>query len=105
CYSRETSMRLRATALFVTLFLALGGTAAGAEPRLDAHGDPLPEGALFRLGTVRFRHAGGITCSALSPDGKFLATASGTSIVIRDVETGRPVQSFRVCVEPPVFHP
>jgi WD40 repeat protein len=98
-------MRLRATNWFLTLSLALGGTAAGAEPRLDAHGDPLPDGALFRLGTVRFRHAGGISRSALSPDGKLLATASSTRVVIWDVETGRPVQSFRVCVEPPVFHP
>ena len=43
-----------------------------AQPRLDAHGDPLPDGALVRFGTVRYR-IGTVGPYALSPDGTTLA--------------------------------
>ncbi len=65
-------------------------------PRLDALGDPLPEGALARIGTVRFQHPGGINDVALSPDGKTLATHGARMIWVWDTATGKPKHSFPI---------
>jgi len=53
------------------------------QPRVDALGDPLPEGAIARVGTTRMRHFSfpdrlcfGLGCMAWSPDGKMIATTS-----------------------------
>jgi RNA polymerase sigma factor (sigma-70 family) len=58
-------------------------------PRTDPHGDPLPPGAVARLGTVRFRHEGWIGWFALSPDGRTLAATAGKSAAFWDISTGR----------------
>src|SRR4051812_26405761 len=56
----------------------------------DLHGDPLPHGAVSRLGSLRLRHAGTVCALAFTPDGKTLASA-GADLVIRlwDPATGR----------------
>ncbi len=68
----------------------------GARPRVDVHGDPLPEGAVARLGTVRFRMSGLVYACAWSPDGKTLAASSvDKSIAFFDAATGRRLRQFQ----------
>ncbi len=54
----------------------------------NALGDPLPAGALLRLGTLRFRSPSGVTDIALSPDNKTLVTVGG-QVIAWNTETGR----------------
>jgi WD40 repeat protein len=63
-----------------TLLLAAPPLLA-AEPRLDLDGDPLPTGALVRLGTTRFRAEGRIAALAFSPDGRLLAASDAEGYV------------------------
>lgn len=59
--------------------------------RVDLYGDPLPAGARFRFGSVRMRHLPAIRGSALSPNGKLLATTSGPYVLLWDLATGKIV--------------
>lgn len=91
---------MRMLCFIFALLLAAGGLTnsmvAGAPPEAnDAHGDPLPPGALARLGTVRFRHGKGIEAIAYSPDGKTIASAgTGGSLVLHDATTGKRLRTF-----------
>ena len=72
------------------------------QPRLDLHGNPLPEGALARLGTVRMHHGGPVRSLLYSPDGKTVISgsdmydSSGSTQTIRcwDVNSGKEVRQF-----------
>jgi RNA polymerase sigma factor (sigma-70 family) len=60
--------------------------------RMDRYGDPLPEGASARLGTVRFRTGGSIYGCATSPDGRVIAAATvGGRLVLFDASSGVPL--------------
>src|SRR5215469_1399520 len=62
----------------------------------DAHGDPLPAGALARLGTVRFRTGGRILSAAYSPNGRILAAGCGDDHVhLWDTETGKEILQIK----------
>jgi WD40 repeat protein len=98
-YLRQTSDRMVLLALL--LAVAGAGLVAHARPpteadkvpaRVDVAGDPLPDDALARLGTLRFRHGGRIETLAFTPDGKQIVSHErGGQIRNWDVATGREV--------------
>ena len=65
-------------------------------PRLDLYGDPLPDRAIARLGSLKLRHLGQVLCVAYSPDGKVIATG-GEDRCIRlwDAETKKSMRELR----------
>src|SRR5262245_27744575 len=75
--------------------------AAGKDGRrsstvVDADNVPLPDGAVARLGSARFRYsAGTIGPIVFSPDGKVLAVAS-RSVLLFDVATGRLLHDLQL---------
>jgi WD40 repeat protein len=84
------SFRLALLAGLILATTTLGRPAPPAIPaaRLDAHGDALPEGALARFGTARFRVGGYWSTPTLSPDGKQVAVAH-EGIQLLDTTTGK----------------
>jgi RNA polymerase sigma factor (sigma-70 family) len=62
---------------------------------VDQFGDPLPPGALARIGTVRFRHGEPVLSVAFTHDRKILASAGhDSSIRIWDAESGKELRRF-----------
>ncbi len=87
--------------LFLASVLAgmviLAPTRAADPPRTDVHGDPLPDGVIARLGTVRWRAGSAITLTAFLPDGKSLLTVNQDSIAqVWDRDTGKELSHFDV---------
>jgi WD40 repeat protein len=90
----EFVMRLNVHSLnAVALLLSLVGSPCPADEkvaRTDSNGDPLPAGAIARLGTCRLDHAGRVFTLAYSQDGKWLASAGADGIIrLWDAATGK----------------
>jgi RNA polymerase sigma factor (sigma-70 family) len=67
-----------------------GGPAAPSPEgaRTDRHGDPLPAGAVARLGTIRFRQHGGPSWLTFLPGDRTLATPFVRGVSFWDAATG-----------------
>jgi WD40 repeat protein len=64
----------------------------------DRYGDPLPEGAIERLGTLRFRQGGGVVSGLfITPDGKTLISnsfAGDRTVCAWELATGKLLRQF-----------
>jgi WD40 repeat protein len=74
-------------------------------PSKDHYGDPLPEGAVARLGSIRFHHEGGLIAAAFSPDRQMLVVAgfknahikqAGLSVRFWDTATGKELSRLTI---------
>jgi WD40 repeat protein len=61
-------------------------------PRSDLFGDLLPDGALRRLGTSRYRLDWDTSDAVLSPDGKVVAVKTWGPVSLLDTETGQVIR-------------
>jgi WD40 repeat protein len=86
---------------FILQVAVLISTAVPVSPqetvgRTDRYGDPLPPGAIARLGTTRLRHTSSwrLVDAAFSPDGKMLASMGGDGrLRVWDTSNGKELQS------------
>src|SRR5262245_4681544 len=67
-------------------------TAAPAQPAADLHGDPLPAGAVARLGSTRWRHGGPATAVAFVDAKTLITSGSDGSLRVWEVPSGRQVR-------------
>lgn len=100
------AMNIAAVASFLTLcgvakaqplptFPHAPSSSAGDELRVDAVGDTLPDYALARLGTNRFRHPGHISDIALSHDESFVITVgTGNTVNFWSLPGGELLRTF-----------
>ena len=66
-----------------------------AQEKADQNGDPLPAGALARMGTLRWRHGDTVSFVAYASEGKAVLTAANDgSIRLWDRDTGKEIRRF-----------
>jgi WD40 repeat protein len=69
--------------------------AADARQHVDDDGDPIPAGALLRIGTTRFRPGGNVTALAFRAGGKELVSVNNTTgIQVWDPDGGRLLRQY-----------
>ena len=91
---------MQRTAFTSAIMLILAAMSATAQeikpaPRLDRLGEPLPAGALVRMGTLRFRSDHPVRHLEFSKDGKtLLGDVSSTGSRLWDVKSGKSAAQF-----------
>src|SRR5438552_3262260 len=84
--------------MFIAIAACLLASSALAQTGLrhDAYGDPLPPGAVLRLGTTRLQTRGGF---AWTPDGKSLITMKSGTVFFWDMDDGHCHQTLSVPID------
>jgi len=91
------STRFRSSLACLVLTLAAAPGLAADAARTDVHGDPLPDGAVARAGTVRWRAGAPIALSAFLADGKSVLTVAQDHVAqVWDAATGQELRRFDV---------
>ena len=89
--------------LLVVAIILLPEWTASAEPgsgiaraaHVDAYGDPLPRGAMLRIGTGRLHHGDFVTHVGFSPDGKTVVSSSWDGTLRSwEVTSGKEIHCF-----------
>jgi RNA polymerase sigma factor (sigma-70 family) len=65
-----------------------------AEAGRDHQGDPLPDEALARLGTLRFRHGGHIRSLGFSANGRQVVANGSDGVRVWEAATGKQIRRF-----------
>lgn len=82
--------------LFLLVFvLTAGFQDPQAAKRADLAGDALPDGAVCRLGTRRWRTPGRVWSLAFPKDNRTLLVGAGTSLLLWDVEKNQRIRAFQ----------
>jgi WD40 repeat protein len=87
--------RLLTLGALLALALVVPGLTHGQPaPGKDQDGDPLPEGALARAGSLRWRHGGPASFVSFLPDGKHVLTVVDQTVRIWEYPSGKLARSF-----------
>jgi hypothetical protein len=82
--------------LLAVLLLIVASGGGPAAPPKDAQGDPLPAGAVARLGSNRFRTSGGVQSLAFGPKDRTLLAHARDTVLVWDRKTGKELRRFAV---------
>lgn len=66
----------------------------------DLHGDPLPDGALARIGSTRLRQCDRVQAMQYSPDGKLLVSRSEYAVYLWEAATGKRLRVIEPAQSP-----
>src|SRR5262245_41538691 len=73
----------------------VNGMRCFAQPSVKNEQEPLPDGALWRLGTMRLRHLSEVRQVAFTPDGKHVASLGMDHVFsLWDLKTGIDARRF-----------
>jgi WD40 repeat protein len=77
----------------------VSSTIHAQSPKLDRYGDPLPAGAIARLGTIRWRTASPILLAVYLDEKSILSVTRDLMAQVWDVPTGKELRHFNMAVD------